>query len=77
MLLIIHNLLNILQSSLVYKFPIIAPQHIYSINFDLPYTSEINADKGLLYNEKFHSVCTNSSSPLPDMNTVTSDVELL
>ena len=36
-----------------------------------------DADKALLYNEYFHSVYTNSSSTLPDMNTITSDVEPL
>ena len=36
-----------------------------------------DADKALLYNEYFHSVYTNSSSTLPDMNTITSDVKPL
>ena len=35
------------------------------------------ADKALVYNELFHSVYTHSSSTLPDMNTITSDVEPL
>ena len=36
-----------------------------------------DADKALLYNEYFYSVYANSSSTLPDMNTITSDVEPL
>ena len=36
-----------------------------------------DADKALLYNEYFHSVYTNSSSTLPDMNTINSDVKPL
>ena len=36
-----------------------------------------DTNKALLYNDFFHSVYTNSSSTLPDMNTITSDVKPL
>ena len=35
-----------------------------------------DADKTLLYNEFFHSVYTNNLSTLPDMNTITSELDV-